>query len=91
MKDKSKPNVPDWVDLAKKETKSQNLDHLLWETAEGIDIKPLYTSKDTDKLKEKESLPGFMPYKRGPKAKLQNIECLSEMSGRRLCNNAGIN
>jgi len=68
MKDKSKPNVPDWVDLAKKETKSQNLDHLLWETAEGIDIKPLYTSKDTDKLKEKESLPGFMPYKRGPKA-----------------------
>ena len=44
MKDKSKPNVPDWVDLAKKETKSQNLDHLLWETAEGIDIKPLYLS-----------------------------------------------
>ena len=68
MKDKSKPNVPDWVDLAKKETKSQNLDHLLWETAEGIDIKPLYTSKDTDKLKEKERLPGFMPYQRGPKA-----------------------
>ena len=68
MKDKSKPSISDWVDLAKKETKSQNLDHLLWETPEGIDIKPLYTSKDTDKLKEQESLPGFMPYKRGPKA-----------------------
>ena len=68
MKDKSKPNISDWVDLAKKETKTQNLNHLLWETAEGIDIKPLYTSKDIDNLKEQESFPGFMPYKRGPKA-----------------------
>lgn len=68
MKDKSKPNISDWVDLAKKETKTQNLNHLLWKTAEGIDIKPLYTSKDIDNLKDQESLPGFMPYKRGPKA-----------------------
>ena len=58
----------DWVDLAKRETKSEDLDHLLWKTAEGIDIKPLYTPEDLAELKNQESLPGFMPYKRGPKA-----------------------
>ena len=68
MTNKSRPNFLDWVDLAKKETKSADLDHLLWKTAEGIDIKPLYTPEDLVKLKNQESLPGFMPYKRGPKA-----------------------
>ena len=68
MKDKSKPSVSDWINLAKKETKSQNLDHLIWKTAEGIDIKPLYTAEDIDQLGDQESLPGYMPYKRGPKA-----------------------
>ncbi len=68
MTNKFRPNFLDWVDLAKKETKSEDLDHLLWKTAEGIDIKPLYTPEDLVKLKNQESLPGFMPYKRGPKA-----------------------
>ena len=68
MTNKSRPNFLDWVDLAKKETKSEDLDHLLWKTAEGIDIKPLYTPEDLANLKNQESLPGFMPYKRGPKA-----------------------
>ena len=68
MTNKFRPNFLDWVDLAKKETKSADLDHLLWKTAEGIDIKPLYTPEDLVKLKNQESLPGFMPYKRGPKA-----------------------
>ena len=68
MTNKFRPNFLDWVDLAKEETKSEDLDHLLWKTAEGIDIKPLYTPEDLVKLKNQESLPGFMPYKRGPKA-----------------------
>jgi len=68
MTNKFRPNFLDWVDLAKKETKSEDLDHLLWKTAEGIDIKPLYTPEDLANLKNQESLPGFMPYKRGPKA-----------------------
>ena len=68
MTNKFRPNFLDWVDLAKKETKSADLDHLLWKTAEGIDIKPLYTPEDLANLKNQESLPGFMPYKRGPKA-----------------------
>ena len=68
MTNKFRPNFLDWVDLAKKETKSEDLDHLLWKTAEGIDIKPLYTPEDLVKLKNQESLPGFMPYKRGSKA-----------------------
>ncbi|MBT3566631.1 MAG: methylmalonyl-CoA mutase [Porticoccus sp.] len=68
MTDTSKPNYSNWTDLAKKEIKSQTLDRLLWKTPEGIEIKPLYTSEDVTGLKYQESLPGFMPFKRGPKA-----------------------
>ena len=68
MTDISKPNYSNWTDLAKKEIKSQTLDRLLWKTPEGIEIKPLYTSEDVTGLKYQESLPGFMPFKRGPKA-----------------------
>ena len=68
MTDGSKPNYSNWVDLAKKEIKSQTLDRLLWKTPEGIEIKPLYTSEDVAGLEYQESLPGFMPFNRGPKA-----------------------
>ena len=41
---------------------------MVWQTPEGIDVKPLYTAEDTDGLKHQDSLPGFAPFKRGPKA-----------------------
>ena len=37
-----------------------------WMTPEGIDVKPAYTSKETDDLDFLDTKPGFEPYLRGP-------------------------
>src|SRR5215467_15823829 len=37
-----------------------------WETPEGIDVKPLYTTADTAGLDFLHTYPGFPPYLRGP-------------------------
>ncbi|MDF2767132.1 MAG: scpA 2, partial [Rhodospirillales bacterium] len=42
-------------------------DTLVWDTPEGIPVKPLYTADDLAGL-ELETLPGFAPYTRGPRA-----------------------
>ena len=43
-----------------------DLDALVWRTPEGIDIKPLCTAKDLEGITHLESLPGEMPFVRGP-------------------------
>ena len=63
-----KNNMADWQQLATKERKGASPDDLLWQTPEGIEVKPLYTAEDTAGLEYMDSLPGFAPYKRGPKA-----------------------
>ena len=68
MAGKEKPTMADWQQLAFKERKGRPADELVWQTPEGIDVKPLYTAEDTDGLKHQDSLPGFAPFKRGPKA-----------------------
>ena len=68
MAEKEKPIIADWQQLAEKERKGRSVDELLWQTPEGIEVKPLYTAKDTAELKYQDSLPGFAPFKRGPKA-----------------------
>jgi len=55
---------PDWTELAKKQLKGKDPKSLVWETAEGISVKPLYTADDLPK--ESPSLPGTFPYTRGP-------------------------
>ena len=60
--------IGDWEQLATKERKGASPDDLLWQTPEGIEVKPLYTAEDTAGLEHMDSLPGFAPYKRGPKA-----------------------
>jgi methylmalonyl-CoA mutase len=57
-----------WQQLATKERKGASPEDLLWQTPEGIEVKPLYTAADTANLEHMEGLPGFAPYKRGPKA-----------------------
>ena len=64
----SKENLKKWQDLAQKELKTGSLDELNWVTPEGIKIKPLYTSQDIKRLPHLENLPGFAPFKRGPRA-----------------------
>jgi len=68
MTDKKGPAMQDWQTLVKKETKGLSADELMWQTPEGITIKPLYTAEDTKDLEHMDNLPGFAPFKRGPKA-----------------------
>ncbi len=65
-------DVDDWRALAAAELKGGAADDLVWETPEGIAIKPLYTAEDLEALEGDGyplgSLPGFAPYLRGPRA-----------------------
>ena len=68
MAEKKKPTLKDWEQLATKERRGALPEDLVWQTAEGIDVKPLYTEEDLASLQHLDSLPGFAPFKRGPKA-----------------------
>ncbi|MES9900205.1 MAG: methylmalonyl-CoA mutase [Sedimenticola sp.] len=68
MSDSNKPNLDDWKTLATKELRGRPLDDLTWQTPEGIDVKPLYTAADLEGLEQSDSLPGFAPFMRGPRA-----------------------
>lgn len=58
----------EWYQKATKELKGKDpAEHLLWRTAEGISIKPLYTSDDTSDLSIAQA-PGSFPFTRGPYA-----------------------
>ena len=62
------PTLQDWETLARKELKDREVSELDWQTAEGIRLKPLYTAEDLEKLEMSNTLPGFPPFLRGPKA-----------------------
>ena len=68
MAEKKKPTLKDWEQLTTKERRGALPEDLVWQTAEGIDVKPLYTEEDLASLQHLDSLPGFAPFKRGPKA-----------------------
>ncbi|MGA1677428.1 MAG: methylmalonyl-CoA mutase [Pseudomonadales bacterium] len=58
----------DWEALAQKELGKEPLGGLTWRSPEGIDIKPLYTAEDLDNIALCDTLPGFAPFLRGPRA-----------------------
>jgi len=60
--------LADWETLAEKQMKGKSPDALVWDTPEGIPVKPLYTSLDTADLEFADTLPGMAPYLRGPQA-----------------------
>ena len=60
--------LDDWRDLAAQELKSVTAESLCRQTPEGITIKPLYTAADLEDMTQQDSLPGFPPYRRGPRA-----------------------
>ncbi len=66
--DKSAATPEAWTELAEKQMRGKPLSDLTWETAEGIDVKPLYTAADTDDLAYNDTMPGMSPYIRGPQA-----------------------
>lgn len=63
-----KSTLEDWQALAIKERKGGPVEDLIWNTPEGIAVKPLYTEKDLEGLEHLGSLPGTAPFVRGPKA-----------------------
>ncbi len=60
--------VKTWEALAAKELKGQSPDGLVWNTLEGIAVKPLYTAADTDGLAHLGGVPGAAPFTRGVRA-----------------------
>ena len=68
MADSPNKTVEDWRRLASEELKGADPDTLLWETPEGISIKPLYTAEDIEALKVGHDVPGFEPFVRGIRA-----------------------
>src|SRR5690242_3577336 len=57
-----------WADLARKERKGADPDGLVWQTPEGIPVKPLWTRADVEGLDFLDSMPGVFPFLRGPRA-----------------------
>ncbi|MGX8904959.1 methylmalonyl-CoA mutase [Streptomyces netropsis] len=51
---------------ALKESTGKSAEDLVWETPEGIGVKPLYTAEDLDGLDFLATYPGVAPYLRGP-------------------------
>jgi len=60
--------LADWRLLAAQELGGKGVESLVWETPEGIAVKPLYTAEDLERLDTLGSLPGFPPFLRGPRA-----------------------
>ena len=67
----SNKDLNDWNELADKELKkntSNGEQKLSWDSEEGIKIKTLYTKEDLEGLEHLNTMPGFPPFVRGPKA-----------------------
>jgi methylmalonyl-CoA mutase len=69
--DLGEPTPPEGDPLARwqqalNESTGKGADALVWETPEGIGIKPVYTGADTDGLDFLATYPGIVPFLRGP-------------------------
>lgn len=59
-----------WEALVERETRGRSAADLVWETPEGIPVKPVYTAADLDGLAHLDSMPGLPPFVRGPRASM---------------------
>ena len=64
----NEPTLEQWKALAEKELRGRASEELVWETPEGIKVKPLYTATDLEALEHTGGLPGLEPFVRGPRA-----------------------
>ncbi|MBL4865438.1 MAG: methylmalonyl-CoA mutase [Pseudomonadales bacterium] len=60
--------IEEWKELATKQLRGKSLDSLVWNTPEGVDIKPLYSQADLQDLPYTDTMPGLEPFIRGPQA-----------------------
>ncbi len=61
-------DVDAWRKLASEDLRGESPDTLVWNTPDGIAVKPLYTAADLEDLEETDTLPGVSPFVRGPRA-----------------------
>ena len=61
-------NLTRWLELARKERRGAEPDELVWQTPEGIPVKPLYSRADVAGLDFLDTVPGEFPFLRGPRA-----------------------
>src|SRR6516164_3471713 len=61
-------NLTRWLELARKERRGADPDDLVWQTPEGIPVKPLYSQADVARLDFLDTVPGAFPFLRGPRA-----------------------
>ena len=67
MADFPKKTLDDWNRLVAGELKGAGADSLVWQTPEGLAVKPLYTAADLEGM-DLSGLPGVPPFVRGPRA-----------------------
>ncbi|MDH3977738.1 MAG: methylmalonyl-CoA mutase, partial [Gammaproteobacteria bacterium] len=68
MAEFGKPGLEDWKALADKEGRGKTHEDLIWDTPEGIQVKPLYTADDLEGIDHIGGMPGFAPFVGGPRA-----------------------
>jgi methylmalonyl-CoA mutase len=64
----SSNEISEWKKLVEKESKGKKSEEFIWNSLEGIAVKPLYTKNDIENNEFSDTLPGFAPFIRGPKA-----------------------
>ena len=57
-----------WKETAQSELKTDEVESLDWQTLEGIEVKPVYSSDDLMDLEHLDTMPGLEPFLRGPRA-----------------------
>ena len=57
-----------WKTTAESELKTDEIESLNWQTLEGIEVKPVYSSDDLMDLEHLDTMPGIEPFLRGPRA-----------------------
>ena len=57
-----------WKETAQSELKTDEIESLDWQTLEGIEVKPVYSSDDLMDLEHLDTMPGLEPFLRGPRA-----------------------
>lgn len=62
------PSLQDWQELADQEGRGRTHADLVWQTPEGIPVKPVYTAEDLVGIGHIGGLPGFPPFAGGPRA-----------------------
>ncbi len=74
MSEFNKKTLADWQKLATKDVgEGKSVDDLIWKSPEGFDVKPLYTAADIENLEFTDTLPGFAPFVRGPRATMYAV------------------